>query len=591
MRNDLVALSVLFLCVAGPLFGDGTNRKTVIVALHPPREIVGVSGAALDARKDAIHELQQRVLDRVDPDEFDLLARWVTLPGFAARVTDAEWRHLEQHPDVLRVDEDPRFELTLAQSVPLIGGDTVRAAGFTGSGITVAVIDSGVMRTHNELQGAVVAEACFCTSESGTGCCPNGTGTQTGTDSARDDHGHGTHVAGIIAARGVSTSPGVAPAASIVAVKVLDANNRTGDLYQVINALDWTIAERPDIDVVNMSLGSLERFSGACDHARSWTIDFATAINSLVSRGTVVVVSSGNNQENNAMTAPACIQNALAVGATYDAALGSVTWQGICTDPTTAADRIVCFSNASTALDLLAPGAVIDSLSNTGGTRRDSGTSMAAPHVAGAAAVLMDISSSLTPAQLESALESTGVPILDTRNNTTYPRIDLEAAAASVNNGGGTTDVVANGGFEQATATGNSAPGWTVMPAPGNTLIWRGSHPNSGSVYAYFGNSLNTHDAVKQNVTIPADATSAQLTFWLNVTSEEATTTTAFDTFEAWFATTGGAFTRTLARYSNLDKTRSSNADGVYFQVGPIDVLAQKGTTQQLIFSAMMDES
>jgi hypothetical protein len=126
------------------------------------------------------------------------------------------------------------------------------------------------------------------------------------------------------------------------------------------------------------------------------------------------------------MGAPACIANAISVGAVYDANVGSVTLG--CTDATTSADKVTCFSNTNATLDLLAPGARITSTGRGGGTSTFVGTSQASPHAAAAAALLLQAGSSLTPTEIETALESTGVPATDPKNGLTFPRIDVFAA-------------------------------------------------------------------------------------------------------------------------------------------------------------------
>jgi hypothetical protein len=398
------------------------ERQRVIVMLR----VEGTSGSSLERRVAAIASVRDQVLERFRDREMTVQVRWNAVPGFAATVTPETLRQLTLDPDVASVEPDRPGEGALAQSVPLIHGDVVRNLGFTGSGVTVAILDSGVLRTHSDLSSALVAEACFCTNADGTGCCPNGATSQFGTGAANDDNGHGTNVAGIVASRGQVSSYGVATGASIIAVKVLDSTNSFNTSSQVISGLDWIISNHPEVRVVNMSLGTNAKFSGTCDASAS---PWASSINTLKQRGTVIVASSGNESSATMMRIPACVANTIAVGAVYDSAFGTST--AFCTD-TTAADKITCFSNASTALDLLAPGAAITSDGNGGGVSTYYGTSQASPHVAGAAAVLMQVDSALTPDQIESTLKSTGVPIFDSRNSTTYPRINLQAAYNAV---------------------------------------------------------------------------------------------------------------------------------------------------------------
>ena len=331
---------------------------------------------------------------------------------------------------VLRIDPDVGGSGTLAQSVPLIGADKVHILGYTGRGVTVAVLDTGVDESHPDLVGRIVDEHCYCRNSDGTGCCPNGQTTQSEAGAAADDHGHGSNVTGIIGSRGVVASVGVAPGVNFVVVKVLDRNNRFSSTAQIISALDWLIDNHPEVRVVNMSLGTDALFSTACDSAVAFTTAFASAINTMRSNGTLVFVSSGNDASATSMEAPACIQNAISVGAVYDSNVGPLTFG--CTDLTTMADQITCFSNSNSTLDLLAPGAVITSDWLRGGTSNFYGTSQASPHATGSAAVLLEIRPSLTADQVEGILKTTGKSILDSRNGVVTPRIDLFAAASAV---------------------------------------------------------------------------------------------------------------------------------------------------------------
>ena len=132
------------------------------------------------------------------------------------------------------------------------------------------------------------------------------------------------------------------------------------------------------------------------------------------------------------MEAPACISSSVSVGATYDANFGGFSLFG-CSEPT-APDKVACFGNSGPGLKLFAPGAAITS-AGAQGTSTFFGTSQAAPHAAGTAALLLQARPSLTPDDVESALVRTGKPILDPRNGLTFPRLDAEAALASVGAG------------------------------------------------------------------------------------------------------------------------------------------------------------
>ena len=383
---------------------------------------------ALKESSGKISSAQDAVLSRLGPRR--LVARWHNVPGFAVDIDPAEIWRLESDPLVRRVDLDVGGSGSLAQSIPLIGGDKVHALGYTGRGVTVAVMDTGVDETHPDLAGRIVGEQCFCFNVDGSGCCPNGQTSQSGAGAAADDHGHGSNVAGIVGSRGVVSSVGVAPGVNFVVVKVLDRDNRFQTVSQVISGLDWLIDNHPDISAINMSLGTDALFPTYCDSATAYTEILASAINTLRSRGTLTVVSSGNDASTNAMEAPACVQNAISVGAVYDANVGATSIFG-CMDATTTADQIPCFSNSNSTLDLLAPGAVITSDWLHAGLSNFSGTSQAAPHVTGSVAILIEAQPSLKPDDIEMLLKATGKPIFDRRNGVTTPRVDVFAAVSA----------------------------------------------------------------------------------------------------------------------------------------------------------------
>ena len=131
------------------------------------------------------------------------------------------------------------------------------------------------------------------------------------------------------------------------------------------------------------------------------------------------------------MPAPACIASVIAVGAVYDADVGSATAFG-CTDSTTAADQITCWSSSSTATDLLAPGAPMTSPGLGGGASTFRGTSQAAPLAVACAAALLEAVPGASPDDLETALETSATQLLDARNGLAFPRLDCEAALAAL---------------------------------------------------------------------------------------------------------------------------------------------------------------
>ena len=397
-------------------------RVNVIVKLREH----DIPASSLSRRIEAIQSTQEGVLAGLEADDFRPTYRWSAISGLAGELSESGLRKLLRDPDVERIDLDVSGTAGLAESVALVRGDEVHDLGVTGRGVVVAVLDTGIDSNHPDLKDSIVAQQCFCTNAAGAGCCPNGATQQSGSGAAKDDQGHGTNVSGIIAGRGRVASKGVAPGAKIVAVKVLDSTGAFADSAQVISGFDYIITQRPEVKVVNMSLGTSLLFSGTCDNAAAFTGAFAQAIGTLKARGTSVFASSLNNGSASQTGLPACIAAAISVGAVYDANIGTISFG--CTDPTTKPDQVCCFSNSSSAVDLLAPGAAISAAGRGGGISTFLGTSQASPHAAGAAALLLEARPSLTVDQIESALKSTGVPITDKKSGLRIPRIDVRAA-------------------------------------------------------------------------------------------------------------------------------------------------------------------
>jgi subtilisin family serine protease len=402
------------------LAGDPWVR--VIVSLREPdgplTSLSLVAGEIDAARED--------VLSRMTERDFHLTARWTVVPGMAGLVSRSGLLKLLDHPDVARVDLDVPMFKGMAETSALIKTDQAHAAGATGTGVAVAVLDTGVDAGHPDIKDHLVGEACFCANADGSGCCPNGTTKQEGPGSARDDDGHGTNVAGIISGGGRVAPEGVAPDATIVAVKVI-GKMATGSLVSgFISGLDWIASSRPEVKVVNMSAGTGDLYTGTCDSASSFTQSFASAINKLKARGTTTFAATLNNGNPTSIAAPACIASAIAVGATYDANIGTVSFG--CVDATTAPDQIGCFSNMSSKVKIVAPGGAITAAGLGGGTSTFIGTSQACPVAAGVAALLYGAKPSITPDEVSNALIGTGVSVRDPRNGLELRRVDAREA-------------------------------------------------------------------------------------------------------------------------------------------------------------------
>lgn len=252
------------------------------------------------------------------------------------------------------------------RSLPL---DTRYARTQSGSGVTAYVVDTGVRATHSELTGRVTSG--FSTVSDGNG--------------SNDCHGHGTHVAGTIA----GTNYGVAPAALIVPVRVMNCSG-SGSTSDIIAGVDWIINHHQAgvPAVANMSLGG----------PRSAALDLA--VSRGISDGVTFVVAAGNSNVSACTVSPAGEPLAITVGST------------------TSSDDRSSFSNFGSCLDVFAPGSSIVSAGHSSdtATRTMSGTSMAAPHVAGVAALALSQNPALTPAEVSSAIATSA-----TRNVVTNP--------------------------------------------------------------------------------------------------------------------------------------------------------------------------
>ena len=306
------------------------------------------------------------------------------LNGFAIKVPNERViEALEQSPFVDYIEKDKvvkTFAQTLPKGVNRVDGDlsfTRSGNGYGSINADIAILDSGIDTRHSDLY--VYHQKTFV----------------SGTTSANDDNGHGTHVAGIAAAKDNSFGVvGIAPGAKLWAIKVLDKYG-AGALSTVIKGIDYIRGYSSQIEVVNLSLG--------CE-CKSTAFD--TAINNGVMAGITFVVTAGNSGKDASTFSPANNPNVIAVSAIGDSdgkcgAKGPSTGHGY-------DDRLASFSNYGAVIDIAAPGAKIYSTYKGNSYATMSGTSMASPHVAGAAALYESKYTDISPSEVRNALLSKG---------------------------------------------------------------------------------------------------------------------------------------------------------------------------------------
>ena len=430
LAGGLGSRGALAAAIVGPGVAQAAREPggaRVVVAFRRPAPEEPASAAALERSA----EPKRAALARLPAGAFRPSFDWPLLAAAAGALNGDGLLRLAADPDVVRIDLDVGGSGSLAVSVPFIHADQAHSLGLTGRGVTVAVLDSGVATQHPDIADDLVAQHCFCQNLNGTGCCPGGQTEQDGPGAAQDEAGHGTNVTGIVTSGGRVAPVGVAPDAKIVAVRVLDRNNTFSGSAQVVSGLAWILSNRPDVRVVNMSLGTSALFAGACDASTAFTMAFAQVLDALRARGTTVFVSAGNDGSTTQMEAPACIASAVGVAAVYKANVGPVTILG-CSDATTAPDQVTCFSNTDDQLEA-ARARRADRLGRDRGRHLD-----VLRHVPGRAARRRRRGAAAAgPAHADArtdrgALVQTGRPVTDARSGHSFPRIDALAALQSV---------------------------------------------------------------------------------------------------------------------------------------------------------------
>ena len=325
-------------------------------------------------------------------------------PTVAATMSRRDIAGLSDESNVEYIWLDEEIHTCLDRSVPAISVPAVWNAGYRGTGIKVAVVDTGIDRTHPDFAGRIVDGASF-----------------VGGD-YQDDNGHGTHVASICAGSGAAqegTYRGVAPEARLYAAKVLDSGG-SGSMSGVMAGVEWAVDQ--GVQVINLSLGG----SGSSDGQDALSL----TCNAAVSRGIVVCVAAGNEGPlARTVGSPGAAVDVITVGAVDRAdRVASFSSRGPTRDGRTKPD--ICFPGVG-IVAARAAGTTMGSPMGSHYTASD-GTSMATPHASGLAALLIQARLSSSPAQIKQALTETALDLGVDANTQGAGRARAEHALAAI---------------------------------------------------------------------------------------------------------------------------------------------------------------
>ncbi len=455
-------------------FMEGKATTRVIIGFNLPKfdeYLQNFANPEVQAQiKADVALAQDLIINAMDANEVRVTNRFTYVSGFSAEVTLQGLSSLVNNQDVAFIEEDMLMEVNMAQGIPLINASAIRNT-YDGTGIAIAICDTGIDYTHPDFGGTVVLQQ--------NTKVIGGIDTGQNDNDPMDGHGHGTACAGI-AAGDVPTLPvgdyigGVAHNARLYALKITNtANGGTAWDSDAIDAWDWCIAHQNDdpnnpIMIISHSFGGGKyNSSSSCDNLRP---SYAQAAACVKAVGITIFAASGNDGYCDAISAPACLSDVNSVGQVYDLQIGinrSVCISGnscvatsgtnctfcpnspatcwYCNDNPAFADLVVCSSNSANFLDFFGPGYMahatdivgVGGLSNGNYITDFSGTSAACPYAAGAAAILQIAAKDktgvyLTPDQVNSVLSANGNNVTDPKATPTVtkPRVNLGNSVA-----------------------------------------------------------------------------------------------------------------------------------------------------------------
>ncbi len=426
-----------------------------------------------------IQWLQEQLMNKPAMLNAPLKRVYENIPAISMKIDQQMLDFLKSSELVAGIE--PLITLTehTAQGLPLMDADVYRSI-YNGSGVSIAIIDSGINYNHPAFGG---------------GGFPNAKvigGYDFGNNDADpipSGSNHGTNVAGIAAGDITNNSSfpnyigGVAPGSKLYALKVMPDGSGSTDTGKLTAAIDWCVSHKNDdpanpILVINMSVGG-GRYTSSCDGSSSAMVN---SVNAAIAAGMTVLSSSGNEGYCDAMGIPACISNVISVGAVFDNGIGTLGFcvnelscigsTSGCTAPdkyysmSTGADKVAPYSNSAGFLDILAPSHNASTPSGSSYTNGFGGTSAACPYASGSVAALQSAAADiigrfLTFAEVKAMLTQNGDPVADFKNSITTPRVNLANAieAADIFNGQQLT--LYNASNFASTVSSITSPYWT----------------------------------------------------------------------------------------------------------------------------------
>lgn len=539
MRNVSLLLAAFVLAAISAYGGEGKIRRSerriagrYIVMLQPGTDVDAFGKAARVSHGARVRHAFKHGIKALSLD-----------------VSETEALALSRDARVSFVEEDSVVSATSAWGLDRIDQRALPLDGAyshdrSGAGVTVYIVDTGIFADHEEFAGRVA---------SGFSSVPGDAGTA-------DCNGHGTHVAGIAA----GSSYGVAKAATLVPVRVLDCNG-SGSASSVIAGLEWILERHtasPRPSVVNLSLGG--GASSAVDKA----------VEMLVATGITTVVAGGNFNQDACFTSPARVPAAITVGAT------------------TETDARAAFSNYGTCVDLFAPGTNIMSAwyASAAGTVTSSGTSASAPFVSGVAALWIEAYPDASPGSVAQTITSNATGDAISAIGDGSPNLLLFSRVGTLDetvSPSGEEQLLADPSFEYGMTFWTSEICSAIRPTGCLNPDLEEYNPTSfaartGKANASIGGPAKNFMISSEPISVPASITRAELSAYLWVITKNKKSSVA-DVLTIEIRDAGGMLLQTLGTFSNLD------ASPTYVRRA-FDVSAFRGKTIRIVFSGVQTQ-